>query len=68
MYFNYHAKAKQLIKEGKLIYWYITDNYKNIGPAIVLVFADYKHTSMPIRKHKWEEYFEILPIDKKKDI
>lgn len=65
MYFNYHAKVKQLIRDGKLINWYITENHNNIRPALVLVFADYKHHLMPIREYKWEEYMDILPKDKK---
>jgi hypothetical protein len=60
-YFNYHAKAKNLIKDGKLIDYYITENYNGISPALVLVFKDEKRKTMPIRQHKWEEYFKILP-------
>lgn len=64
MYFNYHSKAKQLINEGKLISWYITKKHNSISPALVLVFADYKHHKMPIREYKWKEYLDILPKDK----
>lgn len=57
-YFNYHAKAKRLIKEGCLIGYEILDNYNGIKPALVLYFS--KSKPMPIRQHRWEEYFNIL--------
>ena len=60
-YFNYHAKAKRLIYEGKLIDYYFTQNHNGISPALVLVFNDQKHPIMPIRTNKWEEYLSILP-------
>jgi len=65
-YFNYHAKAKQLIKQGQLVDFIFCDNYNNIKPAMVLFF--YNHKPMPIRQLKWDEYlklFESLGIDKK---
>jgi hypothetical protein len=64
MYFSYHNKAKQLLKEGKLIGWYITNNHNNIKPALVLLFADYKHHTMPIREYRWNEYLPFLPKEK----
>lgn len=60
MYYNYHATAKKLIQEGKLINWYITEKYNNIRPALVLEFDDAKHPVMPIRQHKWDEYFLLI--------
>ena len=60
MYYNYHATAKRLISEGKLKSWYIIEKYKNISPALILEFDDYKHPIMPIREYRWDEYFEIL--------
>ena len=59
-FFNYHATAKRLILEGKLVDYYFTERYKNISPALVLVFDDYKHPIMPIREHRFEEYIELL--------
>lgn len=64
MYFSYHNKAKQLIKENKLIAWYFTEKHNNISPALVLVFADYKHHIMPIREYRWNEYLGLLSDDK----
>ena len=58
MYFNYHAKAKRLIKEGELIDYKIVDNYNNISPCLLLIFKN--HKPMPIRKHRFNEYFEIF--------
>ena len=60
MYFNYHAIAKKLIKDGKLKKYYITKKYNNISPALVLEFNDEKHPIMPIREKHWDEYFKLL--------
>ena len=59
-YFNYHATAKRLIKEGKLTSFMFTRKYKNISPALVLFFEDEKHPVMPIRKHHWVNYINDL--------
>lgn len=58
MYYNYHAKAKQLIAEGHLIKHEIVDNWNGISPALVLYFNN--HRPMPIRKHRWNEYMEFF--------
>lgn len=63
-YFNYHAAAKRLIREGKLKEWYITERYNNISPALVLVFDDIRHPVMPIRQYRWEEYMPLLKVFK----
>lgn len=60
MYFNYHATAKKLIAEQKLINWYITDKYNNISPALVLIFDDFIHHTMPIKEEHWSEYECLL--------
>ena len=60
MYYNYHATAKKLIQEGKLINWYIAEKHNNISPALVLEFDDIKHPVMLIRQYKWDEYFLLL--------
>ena len=59
-YYNYHATAKRLIREGKLIRWYIADCYRSIAPALVLVFDDDRHPVMPIREHRFDEYFSLI--------
>ena len=58
MYYNYHATAKNLIKQGNLINYKIFDKWNNISPALVLFFEN--HKPMPIRKEKWQMYFEII--------
>ena len=63
-YFNYHAKAKKLIKENKLIGYYFVENHNGIKPALILLFNDIKHPVMPIRESKWAEYLYLLPKDK----
>lgn len=57
-YYNYHAKAKQLIKEGHLVGHEIVDNWNGIVPALVLYFDN--HRPMPIRKYRWDEYLEFF--------
>lgn len=57
-YFNYHAKVKQKIQEGKLVTFKIVDKYNSISPAMVLYFSDGK--VMPIRQHRWDEYFDLI--------
>lgn len=56
-YFNYHAKIKRLIMEGKLTGYGFYDNYNGIEPALVLYFGD---KAYPIRKYRWEEYLPFL--------
>ena len=57
-YFNYHAKAKRKISEGKLIKYEIVENWNGIKPALVLYFSDCP--PMPIREHKFDEYINII--------
>lgn len=57
MYYNYHAKAKQLIKDGHLIKQEIVDNWNGIKPALVLYFDN--HRPMPIRQYRWGEYIKF---------
>ncbi len=57
-YFNYHAKAKSLIRENHLTGAEIVKKHNQISPALVLHFDN--HPPMPIRQHRWLEYFEIL--------
>ena len=63
-YFNYHATAKKLIKQGKLTGYYFTERYRTISPALVLIFDDAKHPVMPIREYHFDEYLSLLPGDK----
>lgn len=58
MYYNYHAKAKQLITEGHLVDYQVMPKWNLIKPALVLFFDN--HKPMPIRKYKFEEYWDIL--------
>ena len=59
-YFNYHATAKKLIKQGKLIEYRFLDEYKGIKPCLLLVFDDQKHPLMPIRIERWAEYQGLI--------
>lgn len=58
MYFNYHAKAKQLIADGHLVNYEIVPRWNMIIPAMVLYFDN--HKPMPIRRYRWNEYWDIL--------
>ena len=60
MYYNYHAKAKQLIADGHLVRTEIVDNWNGISPALVLYFDN--HRPMPIRDYRWDEYLEVALI------
>ena len=56
-YFNYHARAKQLIEEGHLVDMKIVDKWNQISPALVLMFDN--HRPMPIREYRWDEYLSF---------
>lgn len=64
-YFNYHAYAKKLIKNGKLKSYCFVEKYKNISPALLLYFDDAKYPIMPIREHRFEEYIKLLEENKR---
>lgn len=57
-YFNYHAKAKRLIKDGHLVGYEFVDNWNGIKPALVLYFDEVN--PMPIREYRWLEYLPLL--------
>ena len=58
MYYNYHAKVKNLIISNKLLKYEFVENWNGIKPAMVFFFKD--HKPMPIRMNKWELYFNLL--------
>lgn len=58
MYFNYHAKAQNLIKTGHCTTYEIVQDDHKIKPCLVLFFDN--HKPMPIRKHKFDEYIFLL--------
>lgn len=57
-YFNYHAKIKKLINEGKLKGFQFVENFNGIKPALVLFFENER--PMPIREHRFNEYVKLL--------
>lgn len=57
-YFNYHAKAQNLIKTGHCVKAQVVNRYKDICPALVLYFDN--HIPMPVRLHRFDEYFALL--------
>ena len=66
MYFNYHAKIKRLIASGDLVSAELVKEYNGISPALVLFFMSNK--PMPVREHRFEEYFKIFEDLEKKNI
>ncbi len=58
MYYNYHAVAQKLIRSKELIAFKLTKRYNKVAPALVLYFKN--HIPMPIKEHKWQEYFDLL--------
>ena len=63
-YYNYHAVAKKLIKDGKLTAYSFVERYRGISPALLLYFDDLNHPIMPIREARWEEYLPLLKVPK----
>ena len=57
-YFNYHAKAKNLISDGHLVKFEIVPKWNSISPALVLYFDNNK--PMPIREYRFDEYLKLL--------
>ena len=57
-YFNYHAKAKNLIKANHLMSVSIFSEYRHIKPAMVLYFDNCK--PIPIREYMWCDYIDLI--------
>ncbi len=60
MYFNYHAKIKQLIKDKKCLEVRLLPKYNLIRPAMVFYFST--HRPMPVREYRWLEYLQIIQL------
>ena len=58
MYFNYHAKIKNLILSNQLLNYGFFEDWNGIKPAMVFFFAN--HKPMPVRIEKWNEYINLL--------
>jgi hypothetical protein len=58
MYYNYHAQAKRLISDGHLTSYELIERHNGISPCLLLYFDN--HKPMPIREHRWNEYFELM--------
>ena len=58
MYYNYHAVAGRLIREGKLVAFRRVERWGRISPAFVLFFID--HRPMPIREERVAEYVALI--------
>ena len=58
MYYNYHAVARRLIKEGQLTDFRRLERWGGISPAFVLFFKN--HRPMPIREERVAEYVALI--------
>jgi len=58
MYYDYHAHAKKLIREGHFTHYEIVERWNAISPALVLYFNN--HRPMPIREERWSEYLRLI--------
>ena len=63
MYYDYHAVAKKLIREGHLVSARLFESWGNIERPLVLFFDN--HKPMPIREERIWEYAELLSEMKK---
>ena len=58
MYFNYHAKVKKLIQEGRATGFEFLEEYHKISPCLLIYFDEFP--PMPVRQHRFEEYLFLL--------
>ena len=58
VYYNYHACAKRLIREGHLIAIERKEKWGKISPAFLLIFDN--HKPMPIREERIAEYVRLI--------
>ena len=58
VYFSYHGEIRKLVMNGELEKVVFVERYKQISPALVLLFKT--HTPMPVRQHRFKEYKEFL--------
>lgn len=65
-YFNYHAKIKNKIKEGKCVRVEVVNEYKKVKPAMVFYFTD--DNPMFVRDYRFMEYYTLLNDLKMNDI
>ena len=56
-YFDYHARVKKMIREGKLQKYWFDKCYKNMGFCLLLNFGE---KTYPIREEKFFDYFELI--------
>lgn len=58
--YPYHNRIKQRIKGNELMKVTYADSYKHIKEKVMLLHFDTEPRVRPIRKHKWNEYLEII--------
>ena len=62
--YSYHNTIRKRIKNGELVGYVFTDDYKNIGECLLLLF-DTPPFERPVRPHKYDEYADLLSEWKK---
>ena len=65
--YSYHNTIKKRIRNGELIGFDYTENYRNIGKCLLLHFST-PPFERPIRPYKYCEYNEILDNWKKNEV
>ncbi|MBQ7308378.1 MAG: thermostable hemolysin delta-VPH [Clostridia bacterium] len=58
MYYNYHSKIKQLIKNGHFLSFEFFEKWNKVNNCYVLFFDN--HKPMPVRDYRWQEYLEFF--------
>lgn len=59
MYYSYHARIKQRIKNNELERFEYVDNYNGISPCLLLWFCTFPFIR-PARECRFQEYEKIL--------
>lgn len=57
--YPYHGRIRRHINAGELLNYYFTDDYPNIGEALVLVFGTMPFLR-PIRPERYAQYADVL--------
>ena len=68
MYYSYHAAAKKRIAAGRLLGFMIVESYRDVKPALLLLFDDDIRPVMPIRAERWAEYLPLLAQERRRKL
>lgn len=60
--YPYHNRIKQRIRNNELLGYSFVDSYKHIKEEVLLLEFDTEPRFRPIRKHKFDEYKQLLKV------